>query len=55
MVNAWTDVVLEDVTPREALEEAVKQINKELRVKQEEYGVNAAEEEARVAAEKQKQ
>jgi len=53
MTNAWTDVVIEDITPREALEEAVKQINKELRVKQEEYGVDAAAEEARVAALKQ--
>lgn len=42
IVNAWTNVVLSDSTsretPRDALEKAVNEINRELRRKQEEYG-----------------
>lgn len=38
LVNAWTSVYLNNVNPRDALEEAVKDINKELRTKHEEYG-----------------
>lgn len=39
--NAWTSVVMEGKNPRDALEEAVKEINRELRMKQEEYGIFA--------------
>lgn len=39
MTNAWTSVVISGVDVREALEQAVKDINRELRTKQEEYGV----------------
>ena len=38
LTNAWTSVVVSGGDVREALEEAVKQINRELRMKQEEYG-----------------
>lgn len=38
LVNAWNRVVLGNQNPRDALEEAVVEINKELRTKHEEYG-----------------
>lgn len=38
LVNAWNRVVLSNENPRDAIEEAVKDINKELRNKHEEYG-----------------
>ncbi len=37
--NAWNKVVLQGINPREALEEAIRQINRELRKKQEEFGI----------------
>ncbi len=37
--NAWNRVVLQGTNPREALEEAIRQINLELRKKQEEFGI----------------
>jgi ABC-type glycerol-3-phosphate transport system substrate-binding protein len=37
--NAWNQVVLQGINEREALEDAVRQINRELRKKQEEFGV----------------
>jgi ABC-type glycerol-3-phosphate transport system substrate-binding protein len=40
VVNAWTSVVMNGETVRDSLEEAVKAINRELRMKQEEYGVH---------------
>lgn len=43
LTNAWTSVVISGVDVREALEQAVKDINRELRMKQEEYGVIANE------------
>jgi ABC-type glycerol-3-phosphate transport system substrate-binding protein len=39
ITNAWNRVVLQGMNPREALEMAVKDINKELTRKQEEFGV----------------
>jgi ABC-type glycerol-3-phosphate transport system substrate-binding protein len=39
--NAWTEVELGDVNPRDALEKATKEINIEMRRKQEEYGIYA--------------
>lgn len=39
LTNAWTSAVISGVDQREALEQAVKDINRELRMKQEEYGV----------------
>lgn len=39
ILNAWNRVVLQGMNPREALEEAVYDINKELAKKQEEFGV----------------
>lgn len=39
--NAWNRVVLQGWHPREALEEAVKEINRELVRKQEEFGIKA--------------
>ena len=39
LVNAWNRVYLSNEEPRDSLEEAVKDINKELRTKHEEYGV----------------
>lgn len=39
LTNAWTSVVMSGMDVREALERAVKDINRELRMKQEEYGV----------------
>lgn len=39
ITNAWTSVVISGMDVREALEQAVKEINRELRMKQEEYGV----------------
>ncbi len=44
LTNAWTSVVVSGGDVREALEEAVKQINRELRMKQEEYGFSVPEE-----------
>ncbi|MDO4562985.1 MAG: extracellular solute-binding protein [Clostridia bacterium] len=38
ITNAWTRVVTGNTIPRDSLEQAVKDINKELRNKQEEYG-----------------
>lgn len=43
VTNAWNRVVLEGWNPREALEQAVEDIDRELRKKQEEFGVFAAE------------
>ncbi len=43
MTNAWTSVVMSGMDIREALERAVKDINRELRMKQEEYGVKTNE------------
>lgn len=43
LTNAWTAVVVSGGDVREALEGAVKQINRELRMKQEEYGFAVAE------------
>ena len=37
--NAWNKVVLQGTNPREALEEAIRQINRELKKKQEEFGI----------------
>ncbi len=37
--NAWNKVVLQGANARETLEEAIKQINRELRKKQEEFGI----------------
>jgi ABC-type glycerol-3-phosphate transport system substrate-binding protein len=39
VLNAWNKVVLQGANPREALEDAVYDINKELATKQEEFGV----------------
>lgn len=39
LTNAWTTVVVSGGDVRDALEQAVKEINRELRMKQEEYGV----------------
>lgn len=39
IVNAWNRVVLGNTGVRDSIEQAVKDINKELRMKQEEYGV----------------
>ncbi len=44
VVNAWNAVVLEGQNPREALEKAVQDINRELIRKQEEFGVEIDEE-----------
>jgi len=44
MVNAWNSVVLEGINPREALEKAVQDINRELIRKQEEFGIEIDEE-----------
>lgn len=41
LTNAWTTVVISGGNVREALEQAVKDINREMRSKQEEYGVIA--------------
>lgn len=43
LTNAWTSVVISGEDVREALEQAVKDINRELRMKQEEYGVMSYE------------
>lgn len=40
ITNAWTRVVIDGMDPRESLDMAVKDINKELRAKQEEFGIN---------------
>ena len=42
LVNAWNRVVLEGWNVREAAEEAVQAIDRELRKKQEEFGLVAA-------------
>ena len=39
LINAWNRVVINDERPRDALEEAVKDINKELNVKIEEFNL----------------
>ena len=39
MTNLWNKVVVNGANLRDALEEAVEEINKELRMKQEEYGI----------------
>ena len=44
VVNAWNRVVLEGINPREALERAVEDINRELIRKQEEFGIEIPEE-----------
>lgn len=41
--NAWNRVVLQGWNPMEALEEAVRDINRELKRKQEEFGITSAE------------
>jgi hypothetical protein len=41
ITNAWTNVVLSDKKPMDELELAVKEINIELRRKQEEFGIYA--------------
>lgn len=41
--NAWTDVIMGGYTPRDALEKAIKEINIEMRRKQEEYGIYAGD------------
>ncbi len=41
IANAWNEVVLQGSNSRETLEEAIKQINRELRKKQEEFGIFA--------------
>lgn len=41
--NAWTRVVTMDQQPRDSLEYAVKEINLEMRRKQQEYGIHAGE------------
>jgi ABC-type glycerol-3-phosphate transport system substrate-binding protein len=38
--NAWNQVVLQGLNSREALEEAIRAINRELRKKQEEFGIS---------------
>lgn len=38
LVNAWNRVYMNNQNPRDAIEEAIKDINKELRTKHEEYG-----------------
>ena len=43
LTNAWTAVVVSGGDVREALENAVKEINRELRMKQEEYGFAVSE------------
>ena len=42
--NAWNKTVLQGINPRESLEEAIRQINRELRKKQEEFGIFVPEE-----------
>jgi hypothetical protein len=37
--NSWNLVVLQGKNPREALEDGIKAINRELRKKQEEFGI----------------
>lgn len=44
ITNAWNSVVLEGRNPREALEKAVEDINRELIRKQEEFGIEIPEE-----------
>lgn len=44
LYNAWSRVYMNNENPRDALEEAVKDINKELRNKHEEYGFTYDEE-----------
>ena len=39
VLNAWNRVVLQGMNPREALEESIYDINKELAKKQEEFGL----------------
>ncbi len=43
LINAWNRVVINDEKARDALEEAVKDINKELDVKIEEFGLQAVD------------
>ncbi|TJY44534.1 extracellular solute-binding protein [Cohnella pontilimi] len=43
VMNAWNRVVLSGTNPRESLEQAVKDINKELMAKQEEFGISTAQ------------
>ena len=45
VMNAWNRVVLGEMLPRDSLEMAVKDINEELRKKQEEYGFYVRREE----------
>lgn len=45
LVNAWNRVYMQNQNPRDALEEAVKEINKEIRNKHEEYGIMYDDEE----------
>ncbi|GIP31888.1 ABC transporter substrate-binding protein [Paenibacillus sp. J2TS4] len=42
LTNAWNRVVMSGMNPRESLEQAVKDINRELKAKQEEYGVHSS-------------
>ena len=41
ITNAWVSVVIDGKRPRDALENSIKEINRELRMKQEEYGIFA--------------
>ena len=40
--NAWNRVVIGEENPRDSLEEAIKTINREMQMKQLEYGINPA-------------
>jgi ABC-type glycerol-3-phosphate transport system substrate-binding protein len=40
IMNAWNRTVLSGMNPRESIEQAVKDINKELHAKQEEFGIS---------------
>lgn len=43
IANMWNEIVLNGVLPREAVEEGVREINKELRKKREEFGLEISE------------
>ncbi|TDQ41039.1 extracellular solute-binding protein [Aureibacillus halotolerans] len=45
IANIWNEVVLNGKIPREAVEEGVKEINKELRKKREEFGLDVSKSE----------
>ncbi|MBB3108803.1 ABC-type glycerol-3-phosphate transport system substrate-binding protein [Paenibacillus phyllosphaerae] len=50
IANIWNEVVLNGKIPREAVEDGVKEINKELRKKREEFGLDEADGEKATAA-----